>query len=65
MLFISISDHSPWLKNSKKENYFLNATHGSNVRWLERSMVTIQIVQGKKIKLSDFPENGGILFVFL
>ena len=38
----------------QKCNYLLNATHGSDVKWLQRSKVSIQIVQGSKNKLLQF-----------
>ena len=42
------SDHPPCLSISKC-NYFSNATHGSDVRWLQRLKVSIHVVHGVKM----------------
>ena len=66
ILFKSMSDRQPWLKNSKNVTIFSNATRDSDVRCCKRSKVSIHIVRGvKKLSCSDFPENGGILFFYL
>ena len=65
ILFKSMSDRRPWLKNSKNVIIFQMWHVVLTLGVVKGQRLVFRLYRVKKLSCSDFPENGGILFFYL